>query len=254
MIDAAHSGGAPGRGGTGLQARGLSKRFGGLQVFEEVSFDLSPGELLGVIGPNGAGKTTLVNVLCGRIGPTAGRVLLGGKDVTNLPMHERSRRGLVRSFQQTNTFKTASVRENLSRALLLGGRSRGDRHLEPFLQRWGLASRFDQPSDKLPYGLQKVLGLLMAYATSPAVLLLDEPAAGLDRSGRTRVDELVEHARTTLGCAVLIIEHDMDLIRRLCPRIIVLEAGRMLAQGPPAEVLARTDVIEAYLGIGHDEE
>jgi branched-chain amino acid transport system ATP-binding protein len=232
-----------------LRAEKVTKSFGGLKVFENLTFTLAPGDILGVIGPNGAGKTTLINVICGKLAPTNGRIFLDGKDITGKPFHALSRMGLIRSFQQTNTFRPASVRENISRAIRFSGGSeeRWDQ-LDELLRKFELAYRLDEQSDKLPYGLQKMLGLVLVYATSPKVLLLDEPAAGLEGRERTRVDDFVQHARTKLGCSVLIVEHDMDLIRRLCPRIIVLDAGRAIAEGAPAEVLSRPDVINAYLG------
>jgi branched-chain amino acid transport system ATP-binding protein len=239
----------------GLEVDRVVKRFGGLQVFHDVSFSLRPGEVLGVIGPNGAGKTTLINVLCGRFPPSAGSVSLDGKPITGLPTHRLARMGLVRSFQQTNTFKSASVRENLSRALRFSGApTRVVERIDALLRQFDLHPRLDEPSDKLPYGLQKMLGLLLAYATGPKVLLLDEPAAGLERRERTLIDAFVAAARADHGCSVLIVEHDMDLIRRLCPRILVLDAGHLIAEGPPAEVLARRDVIEAYMGLSDEDE
>ena len=232
---------------TELRVEGLAKQFGGLRVFQDISFTLESGGLLGVIGPNGAGKTTLINVISGRQPPTAGQVFLGGRYVSGQPAHAISRLGLARSFQQTNTFKSVSVRENIVRAIRFGQRGMQP-GLEDLLAHFGLADRLDEQSDKLPYGLQKMLGLVMAYATSPSVILLDEPAAGLERSERHHIDTFVAHARASGRCGVLIVEHDMDLIRRLCPRILVLDAGVLLADGPPSEVLARPDVIAAYLG------
>ena len=231
---------------TELRVEGLAKRFGGLRVFQDISFALAPGALLGVIGPNGAGKTTLINVISGRQPPSAGRITLGGRDVTGQPAHAISRLGVARSFQQTNTFKSVTVRENIGRSVRFGQRGL-PAGLETLLGDFGLATRLDEQSDKLPYGLQKMLGLVMAFATSPSVLLLDEPAAGLERVERHQVDVFVQHVRDA-GASVLIVEHDMDLIRRMCPRILVLDAGVLLADGPPAEVLARSDVIAAYLG------
>ena len=236
--------------GLELRAEAVSKRFGGLLVFDGLDFAIAPGEVLGVIGPNGAGKTTLINVLCGKLVPSGGRVLLGGQSVGGLPLHALARLGLVRSFQQTNTFKGCTVRENLSRAIRFSAApaSLWDR-LHPLLRRFDLASRLEEPSDKLPYGLQKMLGLLLAYAVQPKVLLLDEPAAGLERRERSLVDAFVQAAQADHGCSVLIVEHDMDLVRRLCPRVLVLDAGRLLAEGPPETVLARRDVIDAYMGV-----
>ena len=238
-----------------LRVEKISKRFGGLKVFNDLTFAIPPAEILGVIGPNGAGKTTLINVICGKLAPSSGQILLDGRQVTGKPVHELSRRGLVRSFQQTNTFKSATVRENLSRAIRFSGSpaSIWDR-LDDMLQQFDLAPRLDEPSDKLPYGLQKMLGLLLTYTTRPKVLLLDEPAAGLERRERTLVDAFVKAAQADFGCSILIVEHDMDLIRRLCPRILVLDAGHLLAEGSPEDVLSRRDVIDAYMGISDDEE
>jgi len=240
--------------GPELHVEHLSKRFGGLHVLEDISFRLASGEVLGVIGPNGAGKTTLINIISGRVVPTKGHVFLGTVDATGWPMHKLSRYGIVRSFQQTNTFRGETVRENLSRAIRFSRRASGFLHsAADLLESLGLASRMNEQSDKLAYGLQKMLGLMMAYATNPGVLLLDEPAAGLERSERSRVDEFVAHAQRHAGSAVLIVEHDMDLVRRLCPRILVMDGGRILAEGPPDEVLARRDVIEAYLGTSEED-
>ncbi|HSV82987.1 MAG TPA: ABC transporter ATP-binding protein [Ramlibacter sp.] len=238
-----------------LRVQGISKQFGGLRVFDSVSFDVPPGGVMGVIGPNGAGKTTMINVMCGMLEPSAGRILLGARDITGKPFHTVSRLGVVRSFQQTNTFRSASVEENLYRAeRFSANRSGPDLGIAGLLEEFGLAAHLHEPSDKLPYGLQKMLGLLMTLAQRPRFLLLDEPAAGLERRERTQVDRFVEHARKTLGCGVLIVEHDMDLVKRLCPQIVVLEAGRLLAAGSPQDVLARPDVIAAYLGTVEEEE
>jgi branched-chain amino acid transport system ATP-binding protein len=235
---------------TELRVESLAKRFGGLRVFQDINFSLPQGDLLGVIGPNGAGKTTLINVISGRQGASGGRVILDGANITNQPAHAVARLGLARSFQQTNTFKSVSVGENIARAVRFGRRG-APQELNQMLDEFGLAPRLSEISDKLPYGLQKMLGLVMAFAGVPKILLLDEPAAGLERVERQNVDTFVHRVRQA-GTSVLIVEHDMDLIRRLCPRILMLDAGVLLADGPPAEVLARPDVIAAYLGETED--
>jgi branched-chain amino acid transport system ATP-binding protein len=162
------------------------------------------------------------------------------------------RHGLVRTFQQTNTFRSKSVRDNLGYALRF---SRGDAAREAdhadiaeMIERFELAPRLDEMSDKLPYGLQKMLGLLLAYIAGPSVLLMDEPAAGLERREREHIDFFIHKARESLGCSVLIVEHDIDLIRRLCSRVIVLDGGKLLAAGETNEVLSRKDVLAAYVG------
>ena len=238
--------------GPALRVEGAAKAFGGLKVFEGVSFEVPAGGVMGVIGPNGAGKTTLINCMCGMLPPTAGRFLLGDLDITGKPFHAVSRLGVARSFQQTNTFRSVSVEENLFRAQRFGGGQPADLGIERLLTDFGLAGHLHEPSDKLPYGLQKMLGLIMVLATRPKFLLLDEPAAGLERRERMQVDRFVGHAREVLGCGVLVVEHDMDLVKRLCPHILVLEAGRLLAAGPPAEVLSRREVIDAYLGASEE--
>jgi ABC-type branched-subunit amino acid transport system ATPase component len=235
---------------TELRVESLAKRFGGLRVFQDINFTLPEGGLLGVIGPNGAGKTTLINVISGRQAASAGRVILDGQTITNRPAHAVARMGLARSFQQTNTFKSVSVSENIARAVRFGRRGTPS-ELNQMLDEFGLTPRLREISDKLPYGLQKMLGLVMAFAGAPKILLLDEPAAGLERAERQNVDTFVSRVRQA-GASVLIVEHDMDLIRRLCPRILMLDAGVLLADGSPAEVLARPDVIAAYLGDTED--
>ena len=242
-------------GGAELEIKSLGKNFGGVRVLEDVSFRIAPGDVLGVVGPNGAGKTTLINVIAGRVAPSTGQVLLDRRDITKKPTHLLSRAGVGRSFQQTNTFRVASVGENIARAIrFAGGKALGWDEIMPLLRRFDLAERLDEQSDKLPYGLQKMLGLVMVYVTGARILLLDEPAAGLERNERRRIDDFVQHAQDRNGCSVLIVEHDIDLIRRLCPRIIMLDVGRILAEGAPAEVFARRDVIAAYVGVAEDED
>ena len=236
-----------------LRVEHAAKQFGGLKVFEGISFEVPAGGIMGVIGPNGAGKTTLINVMAGMLAPSSGRILLGDRDITGMPFHLVSRLGVARSFQQTNTFRSVSVEENLFRAQRFGAAQEGpDLGIHQMLEEFGLAGHLDEPSEKLPYGLQKMLGLIMVLAARPKFLLLDEPAAGLERRERILVDRFVEHARKTIGCGVLVVEHDMELVKRLCPHILVLEAGRLLAEGAPAEVLSRRDVIDAYLGASDD--
>ena len=167
----------------------LCKHFGGLRVFDDIDFEIPRGTVLGIIGPNGAGKTTLINVVCGMIAPSAGRVSLAGQDITGKAFHLISRLGILRSFQQTNTFRSASVEENLYRAARFTAARAGPAiDLDNLLTEFGLASVLHERSDALPYGLQKMLGLLIALVAKPKFLLLDEPAAGLERRERTRIE------------------------------------------------------------------
>jgi ABC-type branched-chain amino acid transport systems, ATPase component len=241
--------------GEALHAESISKAFGGLKVFHDVTFTVPAGGLLGVIGPNGAGKTTMINIISGRLNASSGHVMLGDTRIDGRPVYENSGRGLVRSFQQTATFHGYTIEDNLLSALRF---SHGDRsvleRLEPLLDQFGLIENWTRESDVLPYGLQKMLGLTMALATRPKMLLLDEPAAGLEESERTNIDTYVHFAQEHFGCGVLLVEHDMELIKRLCPEVIVLDGGRLIAEGAPAEVLTQAHVIDAYLGGGDEEE
>lgn len=233
--------------GMRLQVTGLARAFGGVLAVSDVDVALDAGEVLGVIGPNGAGKTTLVSLIAGTLRAGRGRVELEGKDITRLSPAGRCRRGLGRSYQQTAVFGPATVAENLERARLFSGGRTGRADLAELAELVGLAERREDIARELPYGLQKMLGLVMAFACNPSVLLLDEPAAGLEAGERSRIDALVDAARGR-GCSVLLVEHDMELVRRLCTRLVVLDGGRILAQGATRQVLAEPAVISAYLG------
>jgi len=238
-----------------LYAERMSKSFGGLKVFHDVSFTLQPGGLLGVIGPNGAGKTTMINIISGRLAASSGQVRLGDTRIDGRPVYDNAGRGLVRSFQQTATFSGHSVSDNLRSAVRFARRDLSVlERLAPLLEQFGLVENWNRHAEVLPYGLQKMLGLTMALATQPRILLLDEPAAGLEKSERSNIDAYVGFAQREFGCGVLLVEHDMELIRRLCPQVIVLDGGRLIATGPPDEVLNRKDVIDAYLGGGDEED
>jgi branched-chain amino acid transport system ATP-binding protein len=244
---------APASDGLSLKVESLKKSFGGLHVFNDISFVLARDSVMGVIGPNGAGKTTLINVICGMLPLSSGRVMLGGQDISSKPFHVVSGLGVLRSFQQTNTFRKATVEENLHRARHFSkGREGPEVDITPLIREFDLERHLYEQSDSMAYGKQKMLGLLMALAPKPKFLLLDEPAAGLERKERTQIDRFITYARESLGCGIMIVEHDMELVRRLCPHILVLEAGRLLAQGAPNDVLSRQDVIDAYMG--SDEE
>ena len=237
-----------------MKVIGLTKHFGGVKVFENLTFDLHKNEILGVVGPNGAGKTTLINVLCGAISANAGQIWLEDKQVNGSLLHEMSKLGVLRSFQQANTFGVKTVRENLLYALTFSGRDLDpDQTAIDLLSQFDLLPRLDEQSNKLPYGLQKVLGMMMIFLTRPRVLLLDEPAAGLEVSERPRIDAFIAAAQRSYATSVLVVEHDMALIRRLCSRMIVLDAGQLLAIGEPQEVLSRKAVLNAYIGETEDQ-
>ncbi|THD45450.1 MAG: ABC transporter ATP-binding protein [Bradyrhizobium sp.] len=247
-------------GGTGaaLEARGLCKRFGGLTVTDDVSLTLAPGARHALIGPNGAGKTTLINLLTGVLAPSEGRVLLAGDDVTALPRHARARRGLARTFQINQLFPDFSPAEALAVAIAeregLGAdplREAGSRgsivaEIVDLLGRFGLLADMDRATRTLAYGKQRLLEIALALACRPRVLLLDEPAAGVPE--RERQDILAALAALPADVAILLIEHDMDLVFSFASRITVLVAGRILTEGPPEAIAFDPRVKAVYLG------
>ena len=241
-----------------LQAERLSKRFGGLTATDDLSLDVRPGELHAVIGPNGAGKTTLIGQLAGEIAPDAGRILFAGEDVSRLPVSDRARRGIVRSFQVTSIFSGFTAADNVALAVQANaGHSfrfwRGAR-TDPALRdpalaaldRVGLAGRADIPTASLSHGEQRQLEVAMALATGPRILLLDEPMAGMGPEESARMVALLHALKGTL--TILLVEHDMDAVFALADRITVLVYGRAIASGAPEAIRADPAVQEAYLG------
>ena len=244
-----------------LETRGLAKRFGGLVATNDVTFHLEEGARHALIGPNGAGKTTFVNLLTGVLPPSAGRVLLGGEDVTRLKPEARVRRGLVRTFQINQLFADLTPLETL--ALAVGERLgegttwyrpvRGDvlaREVDAVATRFGLADVLEMRTDTLPYGKQRLLEIAVAFAWAPRVLLLDEPAAGVPAAGRQDILDAI--AALPADVSVMLVEHDMDLVFSFAKRISVLVDGALLTEGTPEEIAADPRVRAVYLGeAGH---
>ena len=236
-----------------LEARGVSVRFGGHQAVIDADLDVDAGRITGLIGPNGAGKTTLFNVLTGLQAPVAGRVLLNGIDITGFAPHDRAQRGMARTFQRIELFGSLTARENLQVAAEIK-RSFGSDSLPPVADRVdeivdliGMVSFIDTRSDMLTTGQARLVELGRALITRPKVLLLDEPASGLDADETDNVARLLELlARDGLG--ILIVEHDIPLVMRVCHRISVLDLGRVIATGTGAEIQQDPLVIAAYLG------
>ena len=229
-----------------IAARELTRSFGGLVAVDRVDFDLPEGEIRAVIGPNGAGKTTFVGLLCGRIRPSAGRVLWDGRDITALPAHRRVRLGIAYTFQITSVFANLTLADNGALAVQRRGASDRDEATRAALDRVGLAGRADQRAGEQSYGHQRLLEIAMGLALAPRLLILDEPTQGLAAGEIDRFKALIREiaADTT----VLLIEHNMDVVMALAERITVLEFGRVLAEGSPAEIRASRAVQAAYLG------
>jgi branched-chain amino acid transport system ATP-binding protein len=221
-----------------------------VHALDEVTIEVRQREIVGLIGPNGAGKTTLVNVLTGFDFPDTGTVAIGDTDITRWKPPRRGRAGLARTFQHSRSFAALSVRENVEVAALGSGAStRQARHRgADLLRRLGLADRGDAPAQSLPHGDERKLGVARALATEPRFLLLDEPGAGLPEPEVPDVSGLVRAVRDDLDVGVLLIDHNMAMIMDICDRIVVLDQGRTLAEGTPAEIRGNLDVAAAYLG------
>jgi branched-chain amino acid transport system ATP-binding protein len=229
-----------------LEARGLTRHFGGLKAVDGVDFDLKAGEIHALIGPNGAGKTTFVSLLSGRVEVQSGRIAFDGRDITRLPAHARVRRGIAYTFQITQIYAALSVFDNVA----LAAQSRGSHPLAPAameaLARVGLQDRKDQIAGTLSYGHQRLLEVAMGLALKPRLLILDEPTQGLSQGEIETFNGIVKSVvpETT----VLLIEHNMDVVMELAGRITVLNFGEVLATGTPAAIRANPAVQSAYLG------
>lgn len=243
-----------------LRVSDIAVRFGGIHALQGVSLDFQPGAVTGLIGPNGAGKTTMFNVMTGLQRATAGTVLLEGTDITTSSPQARARLGLARTYQRVELFGTLSVRENvLVAAEVQRGWSRSRSGSSPravadeLIQRTGLAEVADVPADVLPTGMARLVELARALASRPRVLLLDEPSSGLSvTESRALGDLLVELAGE--GIAVLLVEHDMDLVMRVCGYLHVLDFGEAIAAGTPEEIRRDPRVQQAYLGAAPIDE
>ena len=245
-----------------LEVRNLTRSFGGLVAISELSFSVGENEIRGLIGPNGAGKTTTFNVISGFYPPSAGHVRFRGEDISGMRTSAIAARGLVRTFQATTLFQELTVMQNVLvgchlqaradsfRALIGADRRREaaarDKSLD-ILDFFGLGERAEEPADSLPHGLQRVLGVAVAFAADPKLLLLDEPFTGMNPEETRQMMEIARQVRDR-GVTLLLVEHDMQAVMGLCDRITVLNFGKLLTEGTPDEVRRHPDVIEAYLG------
>lgn len=244
---------------TVLEVNGISKHFGGIAAVDDVSFEVREGEILGIIGPNGCGKSTLFNCILGQLTPSKGDVRLDGQTVTGMRPSDLNRLGVSRTFQLLQVFPQLSVRENLILAgqehkgtmlsRLLGARDAGltgeaDRMIA-FFKMQHLA---DERAGGLSYGQQKLLDAAMAFMAGPRLVLLDEPAGGVNLTMLANLKDRLRAINAEQGATFVVIEHNMDFVMSLCTRVLVLAEGKVLAQGTPAEVRADPRVVDAYLG------
>lgn len=250
-----------------LKVRDLEKRFGGVMALHDYSLTLYEGDFVGVIGPNGAGKTTIFNLLSGVTSPSAGSIFLLGRDVTNLRADQRARLGVARTFQNIRLFPDLTVLDNIRGALDMhhgGGLLRsvmplpGRRRAEEVimdsameqLRKLDLCSVSLDKAGSLPYGLQRRVEIARALATQPKLLLLDEPAAGMNRNETDELIDVIQEISAGGKLSILLVEHDMGVVMKLCPHIQVLNQGRLLMEGSPESVRADQRVVDAYLGVG----
>jgi len=242
-----------------LSVQDVRKQYGAIKAVDGVSFAVGPGEIVGVIGPNGSGKTTLFNSILGQIRPTSGRVEFCGEDITGMSPLALSRRGVGRTFQSLQVFVKLPVRDNLIAAAQEFRGTLGSRLFAP--PDAGLSEQADRmielfrlqhvahlPAGSLSYGQQKLIDIAMAFMAAPRLVLLDEPCAGVNPSLVDQLRELLVELNRTQGGSFVVIEHNMDFIMKLCPHVICMVEGKVLAEGPPAAVQANRQVLDAYLG------
>ena len=238
------------RPGDTLRASSVYRSFEGVRALQDVTLELHRHEVVGLIGPNGAGKSTLVNVLSGFDRPTQGSVELAGRRITRWSGHRRAKAGLVRTFQHSRSFRDLTVRENVEVAAIgVGaGPRKARRRADELLELLGLDSLQKRPAGVLAHGDERRLGVARALATEPRFVLMDEPAAGLPEAEVPEFASVVRSVRDDHEAGVLLIDHNMALVMSVCDRIVVLDQGRTLAEGSPAEIRGNLDVAAAYLG------
>jgi sulfate-transporting ATPase len=252
--------GRPKRDPVTVEVSNITMRFGGVVALSDVSMSVRPGEVLGLIGPNGAGKTTMLDIITGFTRQTSGIIRVDGREIDRWTPERRARAGLVRSWQQVELFDEMTVHENLMVAadeqkasrffidLLHPGRKRDTPIMREVIAEFGLEEFLDRRPSSLPNGVIRLIGIARAMSAEPAALFLDEPAAGLNDRESHELGHAIRRIADRLGIAILVVEHDVPLLMQTCDRIVVLDFGRMIAEGTPAEIGRHPEVIRAYLG------
>ena len=233
-----------------LELTGITKTFGGVKALQDDAMSVAPGEVRGLIGPNGAGKSTLVNVISGLLTHSAGTLTLDGAPLDGVSAQRRAENGIARTFQNLRVFSSLTVQQNIDVASYTGtasGRG-GDALLHEAILRFDLADRLNEPASSLPYGQLRRLEIVRALALRPRVLMLDEPAAGMNEQETEALGEALGWVRDESDCSILVIDHDLKFIMALSERITVLNMGEVIADGTPQEVSENRQVIDAYLG------
>lgn len=248
-----------------LELNEVSKHFGGVQAISPTSFGVKKGEIFGLIGPNGAGKTTMFNIITGAYAPSSGTVRFDGADITQIKGNKRIHLGIARTFQNIRLFSSMNVLENvligmhgkfkysfLEAALHIGRYHKAEREAKQkateLLDELGLGSFINKSATSLSYGAQRKVEIARALASKPKLLMLDEPAAGMNPAESDELASLILQLRQERGLSVLLIEHDMKFVNRLCERVLVLDYGKVIFEGTPSDAITHEDVVAAYLG------
>ena len=233
-----------------LTVEGLTRRFGGLLAVNNLNFEVRAGEVLGLIGPNGAGKSTTFNVISGYYRPTSGRLTFRGQDITGMSTTSVSRLGLVRTFQHGSLLRDMTVHDNILVGTMHGLRHHRDREqrVRETADLLGLGGMLELTAGTLPHGYQRMLSIAIAFAARPVLLCLDEPLTGLNGTEVAAALAVMRRIRETFGTTVLLVDHNMRAVMRICDRIVVLNYGQLLAEGTPVEIRGNEAVIKAYLG------